>query len=98
MAEKPLTRKVIREWPGVFSGVSPHAIPDGGAQVQTNLVSMTPGVLNVRKGHEPVTFTNATTATTGANGLVISQTYLRKPNAGYVVYQLANGVVKYGRR
>lgn len=40
----------LSPWRGLFSNASPHAVPPGGAQVQENLMSMRPGLLEVRRG------------------------------------------------
>jgi hypothetical protein len=42
---------VLKQWPGLFTNYDPHDIPPGGAVVQTNLMSLSPGKLEVRRGY-----------------------------------------------
>lgn len=97
MADKPFSRKIVGQWQGQFSNISPHLVPDGGAQIQRNFQLVDPGVLEGRNGHCPITFSNQTTATSGSTGFVVSQIYFARPDNPYIVYQIANGNIKAGR-
>lgn len=97
MSDKPLTKKVVDQWHGQISHSSPHLLPPGAMQSQINAACITPGVLEVRLGHAPITFGNATTAVSGSTGTVVSQIFFRCPHANYIVYQLADGSLVGGQ-
>lgn len=48
----------IKNWLGMYTNVSPHDIPPGGAQDQVNVTSIRRGVLETRKGVKTVSFEN----------------------------------------
>lgn len=48
----------IDAWRGMFSNVSPQAIPAGGTQKQINVASFSPGILETRAGARDVSFEN----------------------------------------
>lgn len=55
MADQPLNRVLIKDWPGLASGVAHHRI-GSGARTQSNCASSTPGQLTVRRGYVPIDF------------------------------------------
>lgn len=49
MAE-PTPVKEFREFPGMFTDLSPLVVPEGGSISQVNVLSIRPGTLSNRKG------------------------------------------------
>lgn len=81
-------------WRGLVSNASPHALPPGAMQEQVNLYCLEPGVLTPRRGMRATTFTNTADA---AAGDIIELTAISRPDATYVVWENANGEIRYGR-
>lgn len=56
--ERQLPPVEIDDWKGMFSNVSPQIIPPGGTQMQVNVSSVSPGILETRAGARTVSFEN----------------------------------------
>ena len=56
MADEPDKVVEINDFNGLMLSVDPRDLPEGGAVIQTNCCSLTPGELRVRGGMVPVTF------------------------------------------
>ena len=82
----------IREWAGLITNCDPHDLPVGAARVQNNLMCITPGVLEPRKGLREYTFPASTYAAAAVNGMYRYQTRLYD----YTVFSTTAGKVYYG--
>lgn len=94
MADKPKTTHRGRMFKGLMTNASPHTIPIDASTQQNNVRCQEIGQLDVRPGIRPVTFANATTASTAE---VQSGYFYHGPIADFVVYQLSDGIIKAGR-
>lgn len=86
---------LINKWAGRISNSSPHDIPPGATQEQTNVRCRKPGILEVRQGNRPVTFANAAAQVTGAD--VIALHGFKRPEAQWVIALLSDGKLRIGR-
>lgn len=92
MADKPINRVVISDWPGLASGFAPHGI-GSGAQVQENATSSIPGRLACRLGMVPLTFFNGSTEDTQN---AIYAYGLQRPDRHFVIYFTDSGEWRAG--
>jgi hypothetical protein len=56
VAEKPKSSVVMRDFPGLITNLDPDDLPPGSAQVQVNVTSSRPAVLEPRPGYRVVIF------------------------------------------
>lgn len=84
---------IIDRWLGRVSNRNAHADPNAPVEFE-NVQTVIPGAMCVRKGMVPVSFANATTAST-AN--IIAAFRYERPEAELIVYQNADGELHAGR-
>lgn len=56
MGMRPRSQAELDDFPGLMTRPDPNDIPDGAAEVQTNLSSHAPGMLVTRPGYKQVQF------------------------------------------
>lgn len=56
--ERQLAPVEIEKWLGVVKNASPISLPPGAAKNQTNICSLSPGILQTRGGMRDVVFEN----------------------------------------
>lgn len=84
---------VIEKWPGRVSNRNQHAEPTAPVEYE-NLQTIVPSSMTVRKGMLPLSFANATTASS-AN--IIAAYRFERPEAELIVYENTNGELHAGR-
>jgi hypothetical protein len=92
MAEQPLNRVLIKEWPGLMSGIAHHRI-GSGARTQDNCASSTPGQLTARRGYVPIDFADGGTEDT-ADAIYLAG--LQRADKCWLVYLTNTGELRTG--
>ena len=92
MARKPESRVVIREFGGLVSNRGELLGQPGDALVQKNMLSSSPGKLEVRKGRRALAFD----AATGASGDVLAMHFDLGVDTGLLFMQTSTGQIVLG--
>ena len=91
-SEEVQTSVSITGFPGTASNRSPHAAPTAPV-TQTNMRSIKPGSLQVRKGNKPLTFTTDT----DRSASIIAMFAHRRADDEFVLYEDSDGKVRVGK-
>ena len=94
MKSQQNTVTVVGPFQGRVSNVNPHIAPPGSSVSQINIGLFTTGQLDVRRGMNPSSFSNSTTASTNN---IVAVTSFNRPEGRYVCYLLSDGTLKAGR-
>lgn len=86
MAESPPTVRV-RQFDGLITNDSPHALPPGAASEQINLQCIRNGAMDVRNGYTSATFSSGSASATN----IIAMHRMVKGSTEFVLWETSAG-------
>lgn len=92
--EKQVKGAIFESFGGLMTNADAHDLGTRYARTQTNMTSLVPGELRVRKGHTSVDFANEQASSAGN---ILAMCRYDVPHARFVVYFDSLGNLRAGR-